>query len=330
MRTLSADANRESRILRSCAFEPRIAVCRGRWIIALAALLPQRGAAFIMRTQSGDGMRISVIVITYNWPQALDLVLRALARQSMQPDEVIVTDDGSRTDTRELLATAAKNYPTRLVHLWQPDDGARMSRARNRGIAAARGDYVVFLDGDMLAQRDFISDHAAFAQRGCFVQGSRVLTGERCAARLFAQQQIDLGFFARDIERRRHTLRMPALARAWARPHAREAGIKSCNWGFWREDLLALNGFNEAMTGWGREDNELALRAFHMGLQRRDLRFAGLATHLWHPTRKNVIDNPNDAVLAATRASAAVRCDMGLDQHLHEFATPPADLRAAS
>ena len=275
-------------------------------------------------------MRVSVVVVTYNWPQALDLVLRALARQSTLPAEVIVTDDGSRADTRELLAATAKNYPTRLVHLWQTDDGARMSRARNRGIAAARGDYVVFLDGDMLAQRDFIADHVEFAQRGCFVQGSRVLTGERCSARLLAQQQIDLGFFVPDIERRRHTLRIPALARLWARPHTREAGIKSCNWGFWREDLLALNGFNEAMAGWGREDNELALRAFHMGLQRRDLRFAGLAAHLWHATRKNVVDNPNDAVLTATRTSGAVRCDLGLDQHLAEFSLPPADLREAA
>ena len=273
-------------------------------------------------------MHVSVVIVTYNWPQALDLALRALARQRVRPDEVIVTDDGSRADTRDFLAAAARNYPTRLVHLWQPDDGARMSRARNRGIAAASGDYVVFLDGDMLAHRDFIADHRTFAQRGCFVQGSRVLTGERCAARLLAQGQIDVGFFTPHIERRRHTLRLPALARAYARPHAREGGIKSCNWGFWRDDLVALNGFNEAMTGWGREDNELALRAFHMGLRRRDLRFSGLAVHLWHATRKNLADNPNDAVLAATRASGAVRCAAGLDRHLAEFATPPADLRA--
>jgi glycosyltransferase involved in cell wall biosynthesis len=274
-------------------------------------------------------MRVSVVVITYNWPQALNLVLRALARQSVLPDEVIVTDDGSRNDTRALLITTARDFPTRLVHLWQPDDGARMSRARNRGIAAARGDYVIFLDGDMLAHRQFIADHCAFAQRGCFVQGSRVLTGQRCAQRMLREQQLDLGFFSADIERRRHTLRIPVLAHLYAHPHTREGGIKSCNWGFWRDDLIALNGFNEAMTGWGREDNELGLRAFHLGRKRRDLRFAGLAVHLWHATRKNVIDNPNDAVLAATRASGATRCTLGLDQHLAEFAAPPADLRDA-
>ncbi len=273
--------------------------------------------------------RISVVVLTYNWPQALALVLRALARQSEPPDEVIVSDDGSGPETRVLLESLAADFPTRLVHLWQEDAGARMSRARNRGIAAARGDYVVFLDGDMVAHRHFVADHRAFARRGCFVQGSRVLAGARRSARMLAEGLLDVGFFAGDIGRRRHTLRLPALARLYARPHRRRAGIKSCNWGFWRDDLIALNGFNEAMTGWGREDDELAARAFHLGLARRDVRFAALAVHLWHATRKRLHDNPNDAVLAATRAAGAIRCATGLDQHLPEFAVPPADLRTA-
>ncbi|MGA0587669.1 glycosyltransferase [Dyella sp. KRB-257] len=272
-------------------------------------------------------MRISVAVITYNWPQALALVLRALAAQGELPFEVIVTDDGSREDTRALLQAMARDYPVRLVHLWQPDDGARMSRARNRAIAAAQGDYVILLDGDMVAERHFIADHRAFARPGCLVQGSRVLTDEALTARMLAGQRTGLGFFERGIERRRHTLRMPWLARLYARPGQRQRGIKSCNMGFWRDDLIRLNGFNEAMTGWGREDTELVARAFHAGLLRRDVRFSALAFHLWHRTRKNVVDNPNDRVLAATRASGAIRCADGLEQHLAEFAAPPPALR---
>jgi glycosyltransferase involved in cell wall biosynthesis len=274
-------------------------------------------------------MRISVVVITYNWPQALDLALRALARQSELPDEVIVTDDGSRADTGALIRERARDYPTRLVHLWQDDDGARMSRARNRGIAAARGDYIVFLDGDMLAERHCIAEHRAFARRGCFVQGSRVLTSQSCAGSLLDSGRLDVGFFEPAIERRRHTLRIPLLARLYAQPHARMRGIKSCNWGFWRDDLIALNGFNEAMIGWGREDNELAARAFHLGRLRRDLRFGALAVHLWHATRKNIVGNPNDVVLADTLARRLTRCEIGLDRHLAEFTTAPPDLRTA-
>jgi len=273
-------------------------------------------------------VRISVVVITYNWPEALELVLKALAAQSELPYEVIVTDDGSQPATRTLLEHMARDYPVRLVHLWQPDDGARMSRARNRAIAAAQGDYVILLDGDMLTERHFIADHRAFARRGCFVQGSRVLTNAELSRRMLEQGQVMPGFFSRGVERRRHTLHLPLLAAWYARPGIKRRGIKSCNMAFWRKDLIAVNGFNEAMTGWGREDTELALRAFHLHLLRRDLRFSALATHLYHHTRKRLVDNPNDRILHDTRVRKLIRCELGLDQHLAEFVIAPADIRS--
>lgn len=275
-----------------------------------------------------SSFRISVAVITYSWPEALELVLMALAAQTELPHEVIVTDDGSEPATRKLLERMAADYPVRLVHLWQPDDGARMSRARNRAIAAAQGDYVILFDGDMVAERHFIADHRAFARCGCFVQGSRVLTDAGLTRRMLEQVRLMPGFFSRGIERRRHTLRLPALARWYARPGTKRRGIKSCNMAFWRDDLLSLNGFNEAMTGWGREDTELAARAFHLGLLRRDLRFSALATHLYHRTRKHVVDNPNDRIVDDTRARQLTRCKLGIDQHLAEFPIAPVDLRS--
>lgn len=272
-------------------------------------------------------MRISVAVITYNWPEALELVLQALAAQVELPYEVIVTDDGSQPATRELLLRLARNYPVRLVHLWQPDDGARMSRARNRAIAAAQGDYLILLDGDMVVDPHFIADHRAFARHGCFAQGSRVLTDARLTRHMLGRGPAIPGFFRRGVDRRRHTLRLPALARLFAKPGRRQRGIKSCNMAFWRDDLLRINGFNEAMTGWGREDTELAVRAFHAGLLRRDLRLSGLAAHLYHRTRKHVVGNPNDHILEDTRRRRLIRCEKGVGQHLDEFATAPADLR---
>jgi glycosyltransferase involved in cell wall biosynthesis len=275
-------------------------------------------------------MRITVAIITYNWPAALERVLESLARQTRLPDEVIVTDDGSTGETRHVIERVAATFPVRLVHLWQPDDGARMSRARNRAIAAATGDYIIILDGDMVAEPHFVADHEAFATRGCYVQGSRVLSDEALTRRMLADGSVRATFFTPGIERRRHTLRMPALARWYAKPSQKTRGIKSCNMGFWREDLLALNGFNEGMTGWGREDTELVTRAFHAGLHRRDLRFSALATHLYHRTRKNIVDNPNDRILDETRKLGLVRCELGVDQHLAEFVTAPPDVRPAS
>ena len=281
--------------------------------------------------QSERPARASVVITTYNWPQALERALQALARQTVLPYEVIVADDGSRDDTRALIERLARGYPVPLRHSWVEDRGFRVALARNRAIAATSGDYVLLLDGDMLAHPRFVEDHLRAAAHGSFVQGMRVLTDAVGRDRLLSGETDRLRFFDRGLTRRRHTLRVPPLAALSLRASAGQRGtaIKTCNQGWWRDDLVAINGFDERYEGWGREDKDLAQRAFHAGLQRRSLRFAGLATHLYHQERHEDGASPNDALLADTRATRRVRAERGLDQHLAEFTDAPlADLRA--
>lgn len=289
-----------------------------------------------MRPSNSDRglpMKVSAIVTTYNWPGALRLVLKALAGQSRLPDEVIVADDGSAAPTRELLEAIAEDFPVPLRHHWQEDRGFRAARSRNRAIAAAGGDYVLLLDGDMVPHREFVADHIRYARPGTFSQGSRVLLGSALSSRLLAGDDAQVGFFHRDIARRRNALRSPALAslnllRAGRKP---PRAIKTCNQGWFRSDLLRVNGFDERMEGWGREDSELAWRAWHAGIAPRHLRFAGLAWHLHHPERHQDGASANDRYLRETVASKARRAERGIDQHLREFEMSPlADLRAAA
>ncbi len=275
-------------------------------------------------------MKVSVIVTTYNWPRALRLVLRGLARQSRLPDEVIVADDGSGPDTRWMLEDIARGFPVPLRHHWQEDRGFRAARSRNRAIAAATGDYVLLLDGDMVLHRDFVADHLRHARPGWFVQGSRVLTTPLLSRLMLAEHRIDLSVFSRHLQRRRNALRWSALAwlnlsRLGRRP---PRAIKTCNQGWYRTDLLRLNGFDERMEGWGREDSELAWRAWHAGIAARHVRFAALAWHLYHRERHEDGESPNDRYLRETRASRRQRAELGLDRHLAEFAARPLpDLR---
>lgn len=267
----------------------------------------------------------SLVITTYNSEQALGLVLASVARQVRLPDEVIVADDGSGEATRALLQGMAGKLPVPLRHSWQADDGFRVARSRNRAIAAASGDYVILLDGDMVMHPRFIADHLRAAESGAFVQGSRVLTTPAFRERMLADPGTSPGLFSTGIARRRHTLRLPALAWLYmrlnqrVRPHA----IKTCNQAWWRADLLRLNGFDERMQGWGREDEELAWRAHHAGLRCRQLRFSALALHLHHAERHHEGASRNDAYLAQTRAQRLVRCERGIDQHLAEFAANP-------
>lgn len=274
-------------------------------------------------------MTTSLVITTYNWTAALAAVLASVGRQTRLPDEVIIADDGSRADTAAMLVATARDFPVPLRHSWQEDSGFRVARSRNRAIAASGGDYVLLLDGDMVMHPRFVADHLAVAAPGGFVQGSRVLTSPGFRDRMLTDPAMRPGLFTSGIARRRNALRLPLLSRVVmaggrATPHA----IKTCNQGWWRADLLRLNGFDERMQGWGREDEELAWRAHHAGLACRQLRYAGLAFHLHHDERHQDGASPNDAYLARTRAERSVRCALGIDQHLGEFAIRPlADLR---
>ncbi|HJU27420.1 MAG TPA: glycosyltransferase family 2 protein, partial [Rhodanobacteraceae bacterium] len=200
-------------------------------------------------------MRISLLVTTYNWKEALRLVLASAAAQSRLPDEIVVADDGSRSDTAAMLKEQARGFPVPLRHVWQEDQGFRAARSRNLGIAASRGDYIVLIDGDMLLHRHFIADHEAFAREGFFLQGGRLRASPAETARLFAGGKprfspwLDGEFDSRHDFKRRNALRCTWLARLRARPGS--GRIMSCNMSFWRDDLLRVNGFDEQMVGYG-------------------------------------------------------------------------------
>lgn len=278
-------------------------------------------------------MRASLVVITYNWPGALALVLESVARQSRLPDEVIVTDDGSADDTRALVEQIGRDFPTRIAHVWQNDTGFRAARARNRGIAAARGDYVILVDGDMILHPEFIADHIDFALRGHSLQGGRLDAAPLETKRLLAGGAARFSPLMPGSFPPHRAIRWPWLARIKARSSS-GGRIFSCNMSAWRDDLLLVNGFDERFEGYGGEDQEIAKRLRHAGVRRRQLKFAGLAIHLHHRTRAP--DDPDDPTLPANRmiaqtlATRAVRCERGLDQHLAEFAEPPRDLRGAA
>ena len=276
-------------------------------------------------------MKVSVVVITYNWPEALERVLDGLARQTTLPFEVIIADDGSGAVTAEVVARRAANFPVPLRHQWQEDLGFRAARARNRGIAASRGDYIILLDGDMLVHPQFIADHLMLAERGYFLQGGRLKATQQESRRLLEGGKpvfapwVKANFDEFDGTRRLYAFRAPLLAR-W-KAHSRNGGrVMSCNMSFWREDLLRVNGFDERMEGYGAEDRELAARLENAGIRRRALKWCALAVHLWHDSRSppdvDDMSLPNNRLFFATRNEGIQRCERGIDQHV--------DLLAAS
>lgn len=105
-------------------------------------------------------MTVSLIIATYNWPEALELSLMSALNQSQLPNEILVADDGSTEETKQLVEKYKAISKVRLLHVWQEDEGFRLAKIRNRAIAACTGDYVIQVDGDIIMHPDFVKDHA--------------------------------------------------------------------------------------------------------------------------------------------------------------------------
>jgi len=280
-------------------------------------------------TAGGGGPRISLIVATYNWPSALTLVLASIAAQRMMPFEVLIADDGSRQDTRELIEQAQQTFPVPLVHVWHEDTGFRLAAIRNKAIAAARGDYVVQIDGDIVLHPGFIEAHATYAQRGSWVQGSRALLSEALTARLLAGERVALTPFTGGINNRGNALYAPVLDPLFRGEKGGMKRVRGCHMAFWRDDLLRANGYDEAIEGWGREDSELATRLCNAGLARRNLKFSAVCYHLWHKQANFDAVDRNHEVFMRTVREQRTRCERGVDQYLSGTHTPPSLVRSS-
>lgn len=93
--------------------------------------------------------KITIIISCYNYGRYLDQSISSVFQQSYENKEVIIVDDGSTDDTKERTQKAKEFYGSeRIKYIYQVNTG--VSSARNTGLGAATGRYVIFLDADDL------------------------------------------------------------------------------------------------------------------------------------------------------------------------------------
>jgi len=265
---------------------------------------------------------VSVVITTYNRSDALLAVLNGLLQQTDRNFEVIVADDGSRPEHQRAVMESPVARALCAVHVWHPDVGFTASRIRNRGVAASRGEYIVFLDGDCVPEVDFIARHKLLAQSGFFVNGSRVLlspgltagalTGtERICGRSawYWVKQRFLGHASKLIG----LLRLPDGAFRIRREFSWK-GIRSCNMGAWRSDFERVDGFDESFVGWGHEDADFVLRLHNSGVARKNGFCATEVFHLWHKEAARNQESQNARVVKERATTTVTRPTLGFAQ----------------
>jgi glycosyltransferase involved in cell wall biosynthesis len=235
-------------------------------------------------------MRITVIISAYKNCKALQYCLEAYRLQTRKPDQIIVAEDDQSDDIKELLLEFA--IPgVELRHVSQPNQGFRKCTILNQAISQATGDLLIFTDADCIARNDFVETHARKARRGTFLAGGSHINlpqefhqyHDICD--LIANQSLfDYAYLSVipgfDKERLRLT-RNKTVAACMDLLTQRNAFSGATSSAF-REDVLAVRGFDESM-GYGGEDTNFGIRLNNLGIKGRRIRYSLCCIHLDHP-----------------------------------------------
>lgn len=212
-------------------------------------------------------MRTTLLIITYNWPEALKLVLYSVKHQKVMPDEIVIGDDGSTDATRQVIQRFAAKIPVPIVHVWQEDKGFRRTVILNKAIAKSTGDYIIQIDGDVILDSNFVKDHIEVAQRGCFVCGSRVKLSQKITAKILKKMKVNLKLWNMPFSYVSNSFRSHIFRRILAFRYARRVEhLRGCNMAYWKDDCIKVNGYDENLLQWGHEDAEFAYRLHFAGI----------------------------------------------------------------
>ncbi|WP_400080421.1 glycosyltransferase family 2 protein [Winogradskyella sp. R77965] len=265
-------------------------------------------------------MNISTTLVlpTYNWPQALELVLLSIKKQTKLPDEVIIADDGSKKETQFLIEKFQNNFPTPLKHVWHEDTGSKKEVILNKAIAKAKGDYIIQIDGDCIVHKRFVEDHISAIEKNMYLFGSRVNIKEHVVSDIFKNKKIEFSFFSKGLKKRPRGLYIPFLAKRYKPQPMMSKKLRGCNLSYWKKDFIAVNGYNEDLIGWGRDDTELILRMVHNKVYGKRLKFRGIVYHIWHKVASRDGLNENHKIAMETIRKKRVWCNNGIDKYLND------------
>jgi len=263
-------------------------------------------------------LKTSLIITTYNWPEALLLVLKSVEEQSIRPDEVVIADDGSKEETTNIIKKFSQKTKLNIIHSWQEDIGYRLSMSRNKAIRKSRGEYIVMIDGDMILHPNFIEDHINFARQGTFVQGVRAKISDSKSKEILKNHSILFKQFDESLKSKRYSIRNKLLSFLFSgKKYFNKLNMfLGCNMAFFRKDCLNINGFNEDFIGWGRDDSEFGARMLHSGLDRRDLRFSAVAYHIHHEGNSRAMLERNHQIYLDILKRKIIRCENGIDKYI--------------
>lgn len=269
-------------------------------------------------------MKVSLIISVYKDVSSLKTVLEGLNFQRFKDYEIVVSEDGDSQEMRTFLQGYSHANP--LVHLTQPDVGWRKNQALNRAVRGSSGDYLIFIDGDCVLHDRFVENHVRFAARNRILAGKRVKLGPAFTG-LFREHIHDLPSLQRKVEKEKRAMRKdgakfyeeaffidPDGLLSFIPKLRKMHQLKGCNMSFFREDIEAINGFDEdyILPAIG-EDIDLTWRFKGLGYPLFSMRNMAVQYHLYH--RENWTDqSENLQLMERKKGLRQYVCQNGLNK----------------
>ena len=236
-------------------------------------------------------MEISVIISTYNAKEWLEKVLWGYNLQTYTNFEMVIADDGSREDTRELIERfkEVSNYP--ITHVWHEDRGFQKSAILNKAILACKTPYIIMSDGDCIPKKDFVEVHHREREQGRFLSGGYFKLPLTISKAITEEDVEKQNCFHIDwlLERglKKSFKNNKLTATGWKEKFLNAVTPTRPTWNGhnasgWTKDILEVRGLDERMQ-YGGQDRELGERLVNLGIKGKQIRYSAIVIHLDHP-----------------------------------------------
>jgi glycosyltransferase involved in cell wall biosynthesis len=238
---------------------------------------------------------IAVIVTSFERPASLARSLLSLSLQSplRHLAEIVVADDGSRDNTRQVVERFARDSRVPVAFTTHHHSGFQLCRSRNEGVLASSAPYLAFIDGDCVMAPNFLATHVARRRRGAVLCGEsyRIDRRETELVTEEAMRRWDLLRLVSKKELKRLSRKakrdfLYSAFRVSMRPR-----LTGNHFSLWREDFERIDGFDLGFRGWGLEDRDLQRRLQRVGIRCRSVLPRTVGYHLWHPVDPTFVRN---------------------------------------
>ncbi len=236
----------------------------------------------------------SLIVSFYNGVAQLQMIIKALERQSDLAFEVLIADDGSNANSVSQVQEIIKSSPLQIKHLWHEDDGFRKVIILNKAVVESATDYLVFIDGDCVPHKEFMKAHYQSREEGYFLAGRRINLSEKLNKK-FSAERIESGYLEKSFKK---DLLLDGLfgktthfekgfyvgnKRLQRFLNRKKTGLLGCNFSVFKKDLLAINGFDERYLAPAiGEDSDIEFRLLLNGVKSKTVKNIAIVYHLYH------------------------------------------------